>query len=107
MTIDISKIRPGDTVTVKATVVHVDCGSAMAKVRPPDFIIGGEQWTNANNIVSHTPKSIAVGEMVREQVSGLRGRLEATCGLYGWLIPTDPARRPFTAPLSNLERADV
>lgn len=66
MTIDISKIRPGDEVTVRVKVSGPRGGGwAIHPLQSPadSFVLG-------NAIVSHTPKELQPGDRVKSRFDG-------------------------------------
>jgi hypothetical protein len=104
MTIDISKIRPGDEVTVRATVQPVT--SLSVRFTDGDFLVRiphqpgaaypgtlTETPVLAEAIVSHTPKALQPGDRVRcrtdgdreyEVVAGPRTRADGVCEYAIW-----------------------
>lgn len=110
MTVDISKIRPGDEVTVRATVVDLPgdhWNSFRLRYEHPEAL-RGEGLVNATHdipsrsIVSHTPKALSVGDRV--QVNFAEGPIVAIHGRYAWVDLGAPDGHPSTWILSDLER---
>jgi hypothetical protein len=99
---DLSKIKPGDEVTVRVSVVIV--GDDI-KVAVPG--ISGGVWISANAIVSHTPKALSVGDRVKLQ-SGGEGFIRAIVGERAWVdLVDDPGEmlNGCAYGLLHLERA--
>jgi len=81
MTVDISKIRPGDTVTVRGEVVSVWRSGPNVKVG------GAEVCLAASDIISHTPapREWKVGDRVMTKQSLLVFTIKGIDGEWAWL----------------------
>lgn len=89
MTIDISKIRPGDEVTVRVKVSGPRGGGwAILPLQSP-----ADSFVLTEHIVSHTPKELQPGDRVRcrtegdreyEVVAGPRTRADGVCEYAIW-----------------------
>lgn len=99
MTVDISKIRPGDEVTVRFIVTEIKDHDVFLSDR-----MGSGPLVDAptDRIVSHTPKAPSVGDMV--QVNFAEGPIVAIHGRYAWVDLGAPDGHPSTWILSDLER---
>lgn len=105
MTVDLSKIRPGDEVTVRAVVHETkgpygDDGTYDIRVLPSSFTKA--QWVNPDAIVSHHPKALQPGDRARY---GLVGPVDirAVQGRHAW-VAARPDDTGFGCMLSDLER---
>jgi hypothetical protein len=63
MDVDLSKIKPGDEVTVSMTVSHV--GGSKTHPITAYYARSQQYGLSASDIVSHTPKPLAVGDRVK------------------------------------------
>lgn len=111
MSVDLSKIKPGDEVTVR--VVVTAAGKNSLKVSVPGIENG--LWFDAAEIVSHTPKALSVGDRVRwtryTQVADIPmrvgGVLLAVDADTAWVKTADQDLPTHTTvDLRLLERAD-
>jgi hypothetical protein len=105
MTVDISKIKPGDTVSIWGTVrtppengfITVELGKSGDTVR---------HQFDAVEMASHTPKALAVGDRVRLSGTNIyNGRLGEIAALEGedaWVRLDDASH--VTVGLPELER---
>lgn len=106
MSVDLSKIKPGDEVTVRGVVTVVNKGIT---VQFPNSALGAELWVPDLDIVSHTPKTLSVGDRVKGRDFGSRmtGQVLALDGPDAWVAWSEtlyePSRRETWA-LSDLER---
>ena len=102
--IDISKIRPGDTVTFRGEVSRVNQCAERVDVGL-ETIAGFTVWVRAERLVSHTPRQIQVGDRVR--VSGgtyidREGTVKATDNGAVWVCLSGYGYQTVLA--GNLER---
>lgn len=58
--VDLSKIKPGDEVTVRVRVARVAGCAVFVQIEPDEAVC-----FSAGPIVSHTPKALTVGDRVR------------------------------------------
>jgi hypothetical protein len=107
--VDLSKIKPGDEIAVRATVRTLDPemhhGGPGVEV---GFCSGLRGWVRDTAIVSHTPKALSVGDRVRPTFSGgweaYRGIVRAIDDGEAWVRwETGLHARPDWS-LSDLER---
>jgi hypothetical protein len=109
MSVDLSKIRPGDEVLVRGEAVETPDGFATVRVAGCLHAISVPTLA----IVSHTPKALAVGDRVRIGAAtpidfvwtGRKARLVAIDGEDAWLCDVDGNH--MTIGLARLERSDV
>ncbi|WP_300573491.1 hypothetical protein [Phenylobacterium sp.] len=86
MTVDISKIKPGDEVTVRLVVRKADDTDVPLQVVHPSDHSGTEGvWVEANRVVSHTPRELQMGDKFRagDQVFECVGPARLYAGLGG------------------------
>jgi hypothetical protein len=107
VSVDLSKIKPGDEVTVRAVVreiagpfVRSDGKAWDIKVRPHAFV--HSEWIEHDAIVTHTPKALSVGDRVRVKNSTAVRTVLALHGQYAWLSDGESC---WTEELDYLERA--
>lgn len=110
--IDLSKIRPGDEIAIRATVTEAqrgnECWPVRATIDGISNIAGmfdGEFCFSPSAIASHTPKALAVGDRVKpSNFVGKPGSILAVDGDEAWVrwgvLSVKPVWR-----LSDLERA--
>lgn len=111
MSVDLSKIKPGDEVTVRGVVDSVRdfVGGAELLVkfedwrRQPDV---RESWSyvgvNVDQLASHTPKALSVGDRVRG--GGWRCTFTVVALDDGWAWLKDAEGSRVQEPISVLER---
>lgn len=90
MTVDISKIKVGDEVTVRGV-----CARAAYMVGhrndsiyidfPAVTALANTAWIDADRIVSHTPRPVAIGDKVRERPNGQHGEVLGLHGVQAWV----------------------
>lgn len=110
MDIDVSKIKPGDEVTIRAFVderaATPSDGRDFVSVR----ISGSLTIVRAMNIVSHTPKALAVGDRVRVDchvgVFTIEGVSNHGHGPNYWCVRPLPNLKYVTAHHSVVDRLD-
>jgi hypothetical protein len=93
VTVDISKIKPGDEVTVRAVVHSTDGMSWGLCFKHHNGAWDGSvrHFVHPGCVVSHTPKALAVGDRV-ELLTGGRGFIRAIIGERAWVdLVDDPA----------------
>ena len=107
--IDISKIKPGDEVTVRLTVqsVHRE-GPTNWPVRvclngAEDFGIDGDGNVRAEYIATHTPKALAVGDVVAFLPLERRVTIIAISGGRAWVRRLDGGS-DYICDLRSLDR---
>lgn len=106
MSVDLSKIKPGDEVTVRFVVHWAVNPNGMLAVIPGAAHVNhaGELVLNASAVVEHHPKALSVGDRVkmpgtwREVVFEVIG----VSGQWAWLKDAD--EHHLQARLSELER---
>jgi hypothetical protein len=105
MTVDLSKIKPGDEITISATVdtraaiPFDEFGTVAVRVNGCLLIV------QAREIASHVPR-LAVGDRVKLDTGG-RGFIRAIIGQRAWVdLVDDPDEHlnGYAAALSSLER---
>lgn len=105
MTIDISKIRVGDDVTVRAIVTEVGSRGTAIRVQPPSFTSSGDQWISIDDVTSHTPQPLSFGDTVRGPFISATGVIRAIQGGFAWVdCGTDDDPLMQTVELGKLER---
>ena len=74
MSIDISKVKIGDIVTMRAEVVDVNTrvGGFSLRVQGAS---GGSSWVPDGTLTSHEPRGLRVGDRVYNKVHGLTGEV--------------------------------
>lgn len=98
--VDLSKIKPGDTVTIEAVVR--DEPRSYSDGKYVSVKAGVECFSfPCRSIVSHTPKALSVGDRVR--VNGAEAAILAVHGGYAW-VDLGTSTHPGTWGLSQLER---
>ena len=82
MTIDISKIKPGD----KVTLVPLEVAECDASNDPIRVWLGGGVWVTADQIAAHhpAPREIGVGDRVKAS-DGTVGTVRAVDGREAWV----------------------
>lgn len=98
MSVDISKIKPGDKITLGATVENIGGQAASLLVSIDGVRIG----VLASEVVSHTPRELDVGEDCKDASTGQIVAVLARAGGLAWV--RGPTGWPYTANLSDLER---
>jgi hypothetical protein len=112
MSVDLSKIKTGDEVLLRATADVNGLGELAFRFRGELGQFDGSENYHylddeipADAIVSHTPKAIGVGELVCKRLDngelGNEGRVLAVEGESAWVLFW---KTPQTVPLSELER---
>jgi hypothetical protein len=84
MTIDISKINVGDTITINGIVTEIDSRDTEMPVE-----IDGYGWVYAHQIVAHTPRKIQPGDFVRLKNGSHRYSVIAANDGYVWIKSSD------------------
>lgn len=118
MGVDLSKIRPGDEVTVRGTVLgdpqHTHTVRVvLAGYGPAISDHSASLSVTSEHIVSHTPKALAVGDRVARPryCVGDVYLVEHVSGDWCWLKPEratgEGVNRGVLSPLSGLERVDA
>lgn len=106
MTVDISKIRTGDEVTVRATVTGVKPSGPSIRVQPLSFTSDGNQWVGLRELVSHKPRPLSLGDTVRGPFISPTGVIRAIQGDFAWVDCGTDDDDPLmeTVELDKLER---
>jgi hypothetical protein len=114
--VDISRIKPGDEVLVRCVAAPGFCPQRPLVTPDSGALVGNEFMPPSKAIVSHTPKALSVGDVVRAapHVSTWKdkphsGVIRAIDGDAAWLRWDHLEREPYSTdniwPLSDLERA--
>lgn len=107
MTIDITKMKPGDYVTVRAKVAAIQ-EEPVEFCIAPKVIRGSSMWVSPSAIVGHEPEPFKVGDVVSLDRSIDRDQLYTIIGLHGdmaWLCHEyEGLSRKFQIPSHYLQR---
>lgn len=105
MSVDVSKIKVGDEVTVRATVRANDGSDDLPVCAAPvnSSSTDYEWWFRPDDILSHTPKGFAVGDRVKVRGDEAEGEIKAVWADSAWVLFTTD-NEPVTLPNSCLER---
>ena len=98
--VDLAKVKVGDWVTIRAEVTEVSVNSW--RVLPPTFAADIGQWVGPNDIASHTPKALAVGDRVK--ATGWDSALSIVAIDDAWAWLRDGESNRIQMPLRDLER---
>jgi hypothetical protein len=107
MSVDISKIKPGDEVLVRGVCLQhpTEPGAKGEAIDWVPHFRAGSVRINHEAIVSHTPKALAVGDRVKvADYATVRASILAISGKWAWL--KDDGESHWREPLSRLERAN-
>lgn len=109
MSVDVSKIKPGDEVLISAVVAQVSRIPTNWRVRvhlngASDYSMDGDGNVRNEAIVSHTPKDIAVGDRVKIRHTSSGGDVIAIRPPEAW-VEIDSGGC-LTYMLSSLERVN-
>lgn len=87
MSVDISKIKSGDQVTVRGVVGEnvADASSHRVLVSFDGHSGGKSVFVRNDTIISHTPRALAVGDRVRQRPNGQHGEVLGLHGVQAWV----------------------
>lgn len=106
MSVDLSKIKPGDEVLVRLTYVgHSNVAPGTGWQRLANSA-REHLSVHSSDFVSHTPKALSVGDRV-QLMSGGRGFIRAIIGARAWVDLVDDPDEHLNGcayGLANLER---
>lgn len=103
--IDLSKIKVGDEVLLRATVIDATptCfGQIQVRLERGAMGLTGTR-INVEHIVSHTPRALEVGDRVKMRGWAATLRLLCIHGPWAWMADDDDTT--IQGPLAHLERA--
>lgn len=102
MTIDITKIKPGDRLAVWVEVCTDQNPYGPLYVKSP----GGVAFSvRPESIALHEPGPLAVGDRVQSTSTKHRGTVVGVCGNTAWFLREDGSRdKPYTVSAHDLER---
>lgn len=108
MTIDFNKVKVGDHVTVRMKVIKSDYNAAddgQALYCEPMGQNFKPQWLYNDDIVTHEPRALAVGDIVRYKGETNRYKIVCIDDDIAWIKAVAGIGRTHTK-LSHIERAE-